>query len=317
MEGQRQETIILLAVKICLVIHAVKTCKGYQGDKYIQDGIIFTSQYKQSNNTCVLAHPPPFMDQSKCQPYFKTENGYCSRILGRRLVFGSIANQNEKEKRLVDFAMAKAALRVLQEFEISKTCIRAVDDIHCNHYFPECDNTSATLLPRPVCREACEVLVMRYCKTEWAKAQQLNKMLSASQLQSQMKHFDLINCTQLPRQEGGNIPECYYPKQFMEEPSGVDVRKRITTDSCFYGDGQLYRGNVSETLSGYTCQAWISQCPHRHNRTPDHYPELRNAGNACRNPGGQAPHGPWCYTTDRKVRWEYCFIEECEELAKY
>lgn len=169
-----------------------------------------------SNNTCVPAHPPPFMDKSKCQPYFKTENGYCSRILGRRLVFGSIANQKEKEKRLMDFAMAKAALRALQEFEISKTCIGAVDDIYCNHYFPECDNTSATLLPRPVCREVCEVLVLWYCKTEWSKAQQLNKMLSASQFRSQVKHFDLINCTMLPRREGGNIPECYYPKQFME-----------------------------------------------------------------------------------------------------
>ena len=132
------------------------------------------------------------------------------------MVFGSIANQKEKEQRLIDFAMAKATLRVFQDLEISKTCIDAVDDIYCNHYFPECDNTSATLLPRPICREACEVLVLQYCKTEWSKAKELNKMLSASQFLSQVKHFDLINCTELPRQEGGNIPECYYPKQFME-----------------------------------------------------------------------------------------------------
>lgn len=169
-----------------------------------------------SNTTCVPAHALPFIDASKCQPYFKTENGYCSKILGRRLVFGSIANQKEKEKRLVDFALAKAALKVLQEFDISKACIRAVDDIYCNHYFPECDNTSATLLPRPVCREACEVLVLWYCKTEWSKAKILNKELSGLQFRNQVKHFDLINCTKLPRLEGGKIPECYYPKQFMK-----------------------------------------------------------------------------------------------------
>ena len=87
----------------------------------------------------------------------------------------------------------------------------------------------------------------------------------------------------------------------------------FSIDSCYHGDGQSYRGNVSETLSGYTCQPWSSQCPHRHHRTPDNFPELKNAGSACRNPGGQAPHGPWCYTTNRKVRWEYCYIEECEE----
>ena len=66
------------------------------------------------------------------------------------------------------------------------------------------------------------------------------------------------------------------------------------------------------TQSGYTCQAWTSQCPHRHQRTPDNFSELNIAGNACRNPGGQAPHGPWCYTTNRKQRWEYCRVEKCE-----
>lgn len=85
------------------------------------------------------------------------------------------------------------------------------------------------------------------------------------------------------------------------------------TDTCFHGDGQSYRGNVSVTQSGYTCQAWTSQCPHRHHRTPDNFPELHNAGNACRNPGGQAPHGPWCYTVDRNQRWEYCRVAKCEE----
>ena len=85
-----------------------------------------------------------------------------------------------------------------------------------------------------------------------------------------------------------------------------------STDTCFHSDGQSYRGNVSVTQSGYTCQSWTSQCPHRHHRTPDNFPELRNAGNACRNPGGQAPHGPWCYTTNPKQRWEYCRVEMCE-----
>ena len=31
----------------------------------------------------------------------------------------------------------------------------------------------------------------------------------------------------------------------------------------------------------------------------------------CRNPEGSAPDGPWCYTTDPKVRWEYCNISRC------
>ena len=80
---------------------------------------------------------------------------------------------------------------------------------------------------------------------------------------------------------------------------------------CYHGDGRSYDGNVTTTRSGFTCQDWAAQCPHRHTKTTQEFPELINAGNACRNPGGQAPHGPWCYTTNRKVRWEYCFVKKC------
>ena len=85
----------------------------------------------------------------------------------------------------------------------------------------------------------------------------------------------------------------------------------VLTDECSYGNGQSYRGNISVTQSGYTCQSWTSQCPHRHHRTLDNFPELNNAGNACRNPGGQGPRGPWCYTANASVRWEYCNISIC------
>ena len=85
----------------------------------------------------------------------------------------------------------------------------------------------------------------------------------------------------------------------------------LLSDACYYGDGQSYHGNISVTRSGYTCQSWSSQCPHRHYRTPNDFPELKDAGNACRNPGSQAPHGPWCYTTNPSVRWEYCNITVC------
>ena len=80
---------------------------------------------------------------------------------------------------------------------------------------------------------------------------------------------------------------------------------------CFYGNGLGYRGNVSVTRSGHVCQSWSSQCPHRHDHPLSEYPELVNASNWCRNPGGQGPHGPWCYTTNSSVRWEYCDVEKC------
>jgi hypothetical protein len=63
------------------------------------------------------------------------------------------------------------------------------------------------------------------------------------------------------------------------------------------------------TASGIPCQSWTEQCPHRHtmNKT---YPELNNAKNYCRNPKNSGQR-PWCFTTDRNKRWEYCDIPKC------
>ena len=80
---------------------------------------------------------------------------------------------------------------------------------------------------------------------------------------------------------------------------------------CYYGSGVGYRGNVNITRSGLPCQRWISQCPHRHSRIPEDVVDGQNDSNMCRNPDASAPDGPWCYTTDPKVRWEYCNISRC------
>ena len=67
-----------------------------------------------------------------------------------------------------------------------------------------------------------------------------------------------------------------------------------------------YRGCANKTKSGRKCQKWTVQFPHRHSRTPDRF---KNKGlgnhNYCRNPDGE-PGGIWCYTNDRRKRWEYC-----------
>lgn len=76
--------------------------------------------------------------------------------------------------------------------------------------------------------------------------------------------------------------------------------------------GNSYRGYQTTTRTGRTCQRWTSQSPHQHSMTWKGFPEgnMEAAMNYCRNPDRE-PDGPWCYTTDPEVRWEYCDIPMC------
>ena len=86
---------------------------------------------------------------------------------------------------------------------------------------------------------------------------------------------------------------------------------------CFYGNGRGYRGNVSTTKKGYTCQAWDSQWPHKHTIDGSIYEEVRNSSNFCRNPGGFGLKGTWCYTTNMSLQWDYCDVPKCSRKSKW
>nr|XP_010975053.2 plasminogen [Camelus dromedarius] len=100
------------------------------------------------------------------------------------------------------------------------------------------------------------------------------------------------------RWEYCNIPRCTTPPP----PSGP-------TYQCLKGRGENYRGVVAVTVSGHTCQRWSEQSPHKHNRTPEDFPCKNLDENYCRNPDGET--SPWCYTTNKEVRWEHCKIPPC------
>jgi len=75
-----------------------------------------------------------------------------------------------------------------------------------------------------------------------------------------------------------------------------------------------YRGSISVTESGETCQAWDSQSPHSHTYDPDNYQGegLRGRNNNyCRNPN-QDRDKAWCYTENPSIPWEYCDVPYCE-----
>ncbi len=87
------------------------------------------------------------------------------------------------------------------------------------------------------------------------------------------------------------------------------------TGDCMRDDGRGYSGNEYRTESGYICQSWNKQTPHRHPMLPELYrTDLDQAHFSCRNPGGIG-NRPWCYTNNPSVRWEYCSISKCGEYT--
>ncbi|XP_073667451.1 apolipoprotein(a)-like isoform X3 [Paramisgurnus dabryanus] len=98
---------------------------------------------------------------------------------------------------------------------------------------------------------------------------------------------------------------CSIPRCSTKPPAFVPEH------TCATGDGRSYRGIISVTKSGKTCQSWESQTPHVHFTTPEDFPCKGLRGNYCRNP--DSSRGPWCYTSDPQTRWEYCNVSRCEE----
>nr|AAB66650.1 serine proteinase [Herdmania momus] len=85
-----------------------------------------------------------------------------------------------------------------------------------------------------------------------------------------------------------------------------------SNSECFdIENPESYQGAISRTLGGETCQSWDLQTPHKHKYTSSNYPNSGLAGNNyCRNPD-QDWRGPWCYTTNEFMRWDYCDIPIC------
>lgn len=90
------------------------------------------------------------------------------------------------------------------------------------------------------------------------------------------------------------------------------------------GDGREYRGKLDYTEMGITCQPWDKRWPHVvKEKTGNYYKDYikgllhkKKVGatysyhNHCRNPDGKHAR-PWCYTTLKKPKWQYCDIKIC------
>lgn len=83
---------------------------------------------------------------------------------------------------------------------------------------------------------------------------------------------------------------------------------------CYDEDdkGYSYKGLLTSTVSGRSCQNWLAEGPHTVGITPDEDNGLGNH-NFCRNPD-ESEEKPWCYTMDpnKDHAKEVCEIPKCD-----
>ncbi|XP_071944578.1 uncharacterized protein [Antedon mediterranea] len=130
---------------------------------------------------------------------------------------------------------------------------------------------------------------------------------------SHMFEMDGSNYLVLPqtRNTGGDLQDTliYRQRHDYGRPKTASVFAIfILNEECYTAtDGVDYRGIVSTTTDGYTCQKWTDQTPHTHSYTPETYPGSGLGDhNYCRNPALGVT--AWCHTTDSTRTWEYCDI---------
>ncbi|XP_068735923.1 uncharacterized protein [Montipora capricornis] len=246
-----------------------------------------------NSSRCIQAVPAvsTFSRNNSCIFYKYTLDGFCKGIITSLYIFGDQGTIEHGERETKTFE------NFYKLFHVGEKCGSPLTDLYCRYHFPSCDTTLEKPRKRRICRRSCNHVLHVLCKREVGIVRQIGKT-------SPNYDHATINCSTYPVASGGDGPECYQSSSLPDD----DTR---STD-CYHGIGVGYRGNVNLTQSGRTCQRWTAQCPHRHWRIPEDVDTSQNdSNNMCRNPDGSAPDGPWCYTTDPNMRWEYCNISQC------
>nr|XP_055027123.1 hyaluronan-binding protein 2-like isoform X4 [Misgurnus anguillicaudatus] len=90
---------------------------------------------------------------------------------------------------------------------------------------------------------------------------------------------------------------------------------QVDSKDCYTGDGESYRGKVSETENGDECLDWNSDFVLDKRSFPvTAFGASESLGphNYCRNPDGDQK--PWCFIKkDKRLRWDYCDVKKCSK----
>ena len=165
------------------------------------------------------------LTRTVCHTYIYHRNGFCRSSLGTRdhLVFASPDDQRRWENNLVTFTLVGRLedrnFPPISSVWLPSKCLKLINDIFCHVYFPRCDLSSSQPQPQPVCKEACREMKKR-CGEAWARFQRAHRGYTWNaqfHLSGRTRSTTIMRCKGLPKQKGGDIPECYYPSALKGE----------------------------------------------------------------------------------------------------
>ncbi|XP_059091496.1 tyrosine-protein kinase transmembrane receptor Ror2-like isoform X1 [Tigriopus californicus] len=236
--------------------------------------------------------------QGYCAPY---SGKLCRKFLqGRGLVWFHVSQDNSG-----GWLNEQIAQNLWNEVieNLLEPCKSAAENLLCKYAFPDCVLHEGNAVGLPLCQEDCIAIRNHYCFNDWTMIEDNKKRKVFIKSRG---HFRLPECEKLPKHNNST--------KTCTKSSITNMRWDLTSSTCVKGNGQFYQGNANQTKDGLDCQTWFTNDPHPQTIPEGIFPEMHNAKNKCRNPGGSEPH-PWCYTSDPTIRWQFCEIPQCDNVT--
>ena len=117
----------------------------------------------------------------------------------------------ENDQKLNQFQRNLNNLTLLG-FLLPKKCEKAINVVYCHHYFPRCDSTSDSYKAQTLCKETCQYFI-NACSPQ----------LKTLNLLSLGNFINITNCTNFPRRNAGQSPECFYFKESDDENGKLHI----------------------------------------------------------------------------------------------
>ncbi|PAV84686.1 hypothetical protein WR25_02240 [Diploscapter pachys] len=227
-----------------------------------------------------------------CVPY---RGEACRQFLTGRHIM--MTNESREEMYDIDRNLRAAMMFINnRESNISQKCRQISQAVACHHTYKLCEGASSSKIIS-ICKRDCNRIQTELCPAEFDLA--VRNDLVGNRPSDLFPH-----CSQLANSQ----TDCVSVLDLTQTMSPVSEPPRgHLTHWCYVGNGKSYEGTVAVTETGKPCLRWTDV--HSGEYSTFNYPELKDARNYCRNPGGKKTK-PWCFSQARGQE-ETCNVKQC------